>query len=52
MCCHVRCASVDQVGICVQDSVVVSRESPAWVAVCTGFVQDVTPHTVTLLTDR
>ena len=38
--------------ILAQDSVVISREDPAWVAVCTGFVQEVTDSSIQVLSER
>lgn len=39
-------------GITVQDSIVISREDPAWVAVCTGFVHNITSFSIDILTER
>jgi len=40
------------VGICAQDSVVVSREDVSWVAVCTGFVKDIYAKVINIHADR
>ncbi|XP_052810717.1 DNA replication ATP-dependent helicase/nuclease DNA2-like [Mya arenaria] len=49
---HIRSTPLHEIGLCVQDSIVVSRESPAWVAVCTGFVHEISGNMIKLLTDR
>ncbi|KAL4232940.1 Tripartite DNA replication factor [Mactra antiquata] len=39
-------------GINKQDSVVISCENPVWIAVCTGFIQDISSNTIQVLSDR
>ena len=47
-----RNTPLSSIGINIQDSVVVSCEKPSWIAVCTGFVHEISSTEMQLLIDR